>query len=78
MRDPIGDIVAAVIEASPDIAPTVDSLSPVHRREVQHMVRRDGVTPEAALAVLRGRRQLQRDALARRALADETAEGIIR
>lgn len=71
-------LVDSVVGESPDIATTVEGLAPAHRREVDHLVRRDRLTPEAALAVIRGRRQMQRDALAHRALADEIAEGIIR
>lgn len=78
MRDTVGDIVASVINDSPDIGTTYDALIPAHRREVDHLVRRDRLTPDAAVAVIRGRRQSQRDALARATQTDRIMDGITR
>lgn len=69
-------LVESVGADSPEIAPTVDDLAAHDRREVNHLVRRDRLTPDAALAVIRGQRQAQRDALARRAHADRLMDGL--
>lgn len=69
-------IVQSVIAASDDISDTLTDLAPHHRREVDRIVARSRVTPDAALAVLRGRQQRQRALAAQSAAADAIVEAI--
>lgn len=71
-------LVDTVVTESPDIGTTYDALIPAHRREVDHLVRRDRLTSDAALAVIRGRRQSQQEALARATQTDRIMDGISR
>ncbi|OZD37436.1 hypothetical protein CH252_32990 [Rhodococcus sp. 06-1477-1B] len=76
-RNPIVEnIVNDLIATDPDIPATVDDLTDAQRREVDRLVARSRVTPEAALSVLRGRQQEHRAAAAAEAAAAAIVEAI--
>jgi hypothetical protein len=62
----VDSIVDSVIAASPPVPDTIDALTLAQHKELEQMVKRDSLTPEAAHAIIRGRRQAQHAELERR------------
>lgn len=76
MSADVSAIVDEVIAASPPIPGSIDELTPTQRKELDHLVRRSAITPEAALSVIRGRRQAQHAELEKRRALDGLAASI--
>lgn len=70
-------IVDEVIAASPSVPDSIDELSLPQHAELDRLVRREGITPEAAHAIIRGRRQQQHAELERKRALKATVAGLL-
>lgn len=74
----VTSVVDEVIAASPAVPDTIDALSPAQRTELDRLVRQDRITPEAAHAIIRGRRQSQHAELERKRALEALVAGVFR
>jgi hypothetical protein len=74
----VSSIVDDVIAASPPVPDAIDALSLAQHKELERLVRRDGITPEAAHAVIRGRRQSQHAELERKRVLEASVAGLFK
>ena len=74
----VSSIVEDVIAASPPVPDTIGALSLAQHKELDRLVRHDGITPEAAHAIIRGRRQSQHAELERKRALEASVMGLFR
>lgn len=72
----VASIVDEVVAASPPVPDSIDALTPAQHKELDRLVRQDRITPEAAHAIIRGRRQAQHAELERRRATDALVAGL--
>jgi len=73
----VASIVDEVIAASPPVPDSIDALTLAQHKELEQMVKRDSLTPEAAHAIIRGRRQAQHAELERKRATDALVSGLV-
>lgn len=74
----VSSIVDEVIAASPTVHDSIDELSLPQHAELNRLVRRDGITPDTAHTIIRGRRQQQHAELERKRALKASVAGLFK